>query len=64
MIVTCDKCKTTYDDLDHLTYCPHAYFEKARSIEELCELNDLAQGLPDGTTKDQIDKFLAWQKSR
>jgi hypothetical protein len=22
----CDLCDTDYDDLDHLTYCPHAWF--------------------------------------
>ncbi len=26
MIRTCDKCGKRYDDLDHLTYCPHDYF--------------------------------------
>lgn len=49
MIVTCEKCKAIYEDIDHLTYCPHDYFEKL-SFEEICEKNDVTEGLPIGTT--------------
>ncbi len=27
MVVTCKDCKREYDDVYHLTYCPHDYFE-------------------------------------
>jgi len=27
-----DKCGRTYDDLDHLTYCPHAYFPPGPAV--------------------------------
>lgn len=26
MIVICEKCKQTYDDVYHFTYCPHDFF--------------------------------------
>ena len=34
----CDDCHKAYDDFDHLTYCPHDYFEKPKSIEEILSL--------------------------
>lgn len=32
MTVTCDKCKTEYDDLYRLTYCPHEKFGMMTTI--------------------------------
>lgn len=27
----CDLCNTAYDDLDHLTYCPHTWFPDVKT---------------------------------
>lgn len=58
MIVQCERCNLEYDDLDHLTYCPHNWFPKAKSFEEICEINDQAEGLAPGTTKKAIESII------
>jgi len=32
MTVTCEKCGKQYDDVYHLTYCPHDSFEMACTV--------------------------------
>ncbi len=35
MITTCVDCGKTYDDFDHLTYCPHVRFGVSESVVQL-----------------------------
>ncbi len=60
MMRICDECGERYDDLDHLTYCPHDYFlmntvygrmkdglyeeTTVHSVEELLELSRQGRG--------------------
>lgn len=59
MIVTCNECGKSYDDVYRLTYCPHTYFEMntvvcsngkdlgvAHSVEELREMLNNENRLP------------------
>ena len=35
MMVKCDKCKCTYDDFDHFTYCPHDRFSVSPDVQAM-----------------------------
>jgi len=43
MIVKCDKCKLSYDDFDHLTFCPHNRFPASPSVKQLQDEGKLRQ---------------------
>jgi len=34
MIIDCPLCKKTYDDIFHITSCPHSYFETSQSVKD------------------------------
>lgn len=77
MMVTCEACGQTYDDVYRLTYCPHERFEMrtrvyngacflgiARSVEELRRLigdTAIEQGV-EAIKKDQARQGLPFFK--
>ena len=51
MIVTCQECKTEYDDVDHWTSCPHEYFPM-RTVATRSGVTRVF------TNIDELEKFL------
>jgi hypothetical protein len=58
----CDLCNTAYDDVDHLTYCPHTWFpdvktEPWRSLKET--IFDLMDNQQAQTRTNDFDELAA-----
>lgn len=45
MTRTCSECDSVYDDVNHLTFCPHQWFPDKRSAEFQRILEDLMTDL-------------------
>lgn len=43
MIVKCEECNKTYDDFDHITFCPHDRFLVSSSVKKLQDEGKLRQ---------------------
>ena len=71
MKVTCEHCTKEYDDLDHMTYCPHPWFpdvkeEPYKSIllqiaDELMKESPDLEELQD--LQDEFSVKRAWDKA-
>ena len=43
MMVKCDGYKLSYDDFDHLAYCPHERFDASPDVKAMQKRGELRQ---------------------